>query len=221
MLYIVSTPIGNLEDITLRAIRIIRECDMVVVEDTRTSGILLSKYNIRNRMTSFNKFNEHRRIKHILNLLKKGLDIALISDSGTPGINDPAYLLVRECVSLGIKVVPVPGACSIIAALVCSGLPTDSFTFYGFVPKKGGKKQELMNRIRERKETAVMFESPHRLMSTLETLADVLPGHRIVVARELTKRFEEFIRGKPSEIIDQLKDKKPKGEYVMMIGQPQ
>ncbi len=221
MLYIVSTPIGNLEDITLRAVRILRECDLIVVEDTRTSGILLSKYNIRNRMTSFNKFNEHRRIKHILNLLKTGMDIALISDSGTPGINDPAYLLVRECVSSGIKVVPVPGPCSLITALVCSGLPTDSFTFYGFVPKKRGKKQEMMNRISQKKETAVMFESPYRLMSTLETLAEVLPGHRIVVARELTKRFEEFIRGNPSEIIDQLKDKKPKGEFVLMIGQPQ
>ena len=217
-LYIVATPIGNLEDITLRALRMLKEVELILAEDTRRISILLKHYEIKNkRISSFNDFNKEKKTPSIVRLLKNNKEIALVSDAGTPGISDPGFYLVRECVRERIKVVPVPGASSIISALVASGLPTDKFSFYGFLPKKEKKKRDVLMEIKEKSETIILFESPHRILSTLRLMNETIPDFNIVIAREMTKRFEEFIRGNVSGVYEMVKDKWIKGEIVVVL----
>src|SRR3989338_2607283 len=190
-LYIAATPIGNLEDITLRALRILKEVDLILAEDTRRTMKLLSHYSIRNRIDSFNEFNKRRKTPYIISLLKQNKEIAVVSDSGTPGISDPGFYLVRECIKNGIKVIPIPGASSVISALVVSGLPTDRFSFFGFIPKKESQKRKFLEKISGMDGTIVLFESPHRLIKTLKAMSETAPNFSMVLAREMTKKFEE------------------------------
>lgn len=217
MLYVVATPIGNLEDISLRALRVLKEADLIAAEDTRRTLKLLSHYKIRNRIDSYNDINKIEKTRLIINHLKKGKDVAICSDSGTPGISDPGFYLIRECIKEGIKIVPVPGPCSAITALVCSGLPTDRFTFLGFNPKKVTRKFELYDEIKKIEGTVIIFETPHRIVRTLEDLAKVFPEKKIVLCRELTKKFEEFIRGTTKEVYEKVKDMQLKGEIVLVL----
>jgi 16S rRNA (cytidine1402-2'-O)-methyltransferase len=217
MLYIVSTPIGNMKDITYRAVEILGEVDFVLAEDSRRTGILLKHYGVSNKLIIYNDTNKERKTSGIIRDLLNDKNIALVTDSGTPGISDPGFYLVRECVKNNIKVLPIPGANAVISALVCSGLPTDRFTFYGFLPKKPGKFKELIDEANSRTETAIFYESPHRIIKTLKRLNDQIPDKQIVIGRELTKKFEEFIRGKVSDMYTQLKDKKLKGEIVVLL----
>ena len=216
-LYLISTPIGNLEDITLRALRLLKEVELVLAEDTRHSGKLLAHFEIKNKLESFNDKNKEKKTDSIIELLKQGKEIALVSDSGTPGISDPGFYLVRECVRNNIDVVPVPGASAFITALVASGLPTDKFSFYGFLPKKAKKKRDFFESIKEKEETIIVYESPYRIVKTLQIIDEILPQHQIVIARELTKKFEEFVRGRAKDIIENFKADKVKGEFVVLI----
>ena len=217
MLYIVSTPIGNLKDITLRAIDTLREVDLILAEDTRRTGILLREYMIKDKqILSYNDINKTRRTKQAIELLKQGKDLALVSDSGTPGISDPGFYLVREAIKYNIQISPIPGPTAIISALVCSGLPTDKFGFFGFLPKKEGKKREVFEWISKTENlTFIYYESPHRILKTLRLMNEIIPEKNIVIARELTKKFEEFIRGKVKEVYHKVK--KLKGEIVIII----
>jgi len=214
MLYIVSTPIGNLGDITFRAVDTLKRCNLIVAEDTRRTGILLNKYDIKTNMISYNDHNKKRRIPYLIKLLKENNDISLVSDAGTPGISDPGYNLINECIDSEIQVVPIPGPSAAISALVTSGLPTDSYVFYGFLPKKEKKKKELLLSL---KRTMVFYESPHRIKKTLKHMDEVIPGAKVCLAREMTKKFEEFLRGTPSEILKATKDKNIKGEIVLIV----
>jgi len=214
MLYIVATPIGNLGDITYRAVDILKEVDLILAEDTRRTGVLLGHYKISKKMISFNDFNKERKTPEIVKLLKSGHSVALVSDAGTPGVSDPGFYLVRECVKSGIVVSPVPGACALISGLVCSGLPTDKFSFHGFISKKEGQKKKFFSEISG---TTVFYESPHRILKTLKVMNSVIPNRQIVIGRELTKKFEEFIRGTVSEVYLQLKEKNIKGEIVVIV----
>ncbi|MBN2422563.1 16S rRNA (cytidine(1402)-2'-O)-methyltransferase [Candidatus Woesearchaeota archaeon] len=218
MLYLVATPIGNLEDITLRALRILKEADLILAEDTRRTSLLLKRYNLNNKLVSYNDINKTKKTKHIINLLKNNKNIALVSDSGTPGISDPGFFLVREGVKEKVELSVLPGANAAIAALVGSGLPTDKFSFYGFLPKKPNKKKEFFNEIKNKKETTIIYESPHRINKTIELLCEIMPDKPIVIARELTKKFEEFIRGTAVEINEKIKNRKIKGELVILLG---
>lgn len=217
MLYLVSTPIGNLEDITLRALRILKEVNLIAAEDTRQTRKLLSHYKISTDMTSFNDLNKESRSRQLIELMRSGKDVAIVSDAGTPGISDPGFYLVRECVRAGIKIVPVPGPTAMISALVCSGLPTDRFSFYGFIPKKPGQKENFLKEIAEKEETVVFYESPYRILKTLEAMAIHLPSHQVVIGRELTKLFEEFVRGTPNEVLAHFSSKPVKGEFVVIV----
>ena len=219
MLFIVATPIGNLKDITLRAIDILREADLILAEDTRRTGILLKEYMIKDKkILSYNDINKTRRTKEVIELLKQGKEVALVSDSGTPGISDPGFYLVREAIKYNIDISPVPGPTAHIAALVCSGLPTDKFGFFGFLPKKDGKKREIFEWISKMENlTFIYYESPHRIIKTLELMNEIIPERDIVIARELTKRFEEFVRGEVKSVYQKVKDKKIKGEIVLII----
>ncbi len=217
MLYIVATPIGNLKDITLRALDTLKDADLIAAEDTRRTGILLKHYNISKKMVSYNDFNKDRRAREFIGLLKEGKSIALVSDAGTPGISDPGFHIVRECVREGIQVSPIPGPNAVISALVCSGLPTDRFTFYGFLPKTEEKKKKIFKLADERRETAVFYESPYRIKKTLELLAKEFPEKNIVLARELTKKFEEFVRGTAKEVFEKTKERNIKGEIVLVV----
>src|SRR3989344_6438904 len=216
-LFICPTPIGNLEDITLRALRILKEADLILAEDTRRTNKLLTHYRIKNKTTSFNDFNKKRKTPFIISLLRQNKGIAMVSDAGTPGISDPAFYLVRECVKENLNIASLPGPTAAITALVASGLPTDRFTFYGFFPKKEGQKEALLNEIRVRKETAIFYESPHRIQKTLALLAKHLPDHNMVLARELTKKFEEFIRGRVKAVQERLKSREIRGEMVLLL----
>lgn len=215
MLYIISTPIGNLKDITLRAIDTLREVDLILAEDTRRTGILLKEYLIKNKLLSYNDMNKTRRTKEAIQLLKQGKDLALVSDSGTPGISDPGFYLIREAIKYNIQISPIPGPCALISALVCSGLPTDSFIFYGFIPKKQGQKKRFLEQLPET--TVIFYESPHRIIKTLKLMNEIMPKKQIVIGRELTKRFEEFIRGTVKGVYNKLKEKQLKGEIVVII----
>jgi 16S rRNA (cytidine1402-2'-O)-methyltransferase len=217
MLHIVSTPIGNMEDVTHRALNVLKAADAILAEDTRRTGLLLSRYGIKNRLISYNDHNKEKRGRVAIELLKEGKDVALVSDSGTPGINDPAYNIVRDCIREGIPVSPVPGACAAISALVCSGLPTDRFSFHGFVPKKDKKRLDLFNEILPRKETKILYDSPHRIHDTVRILSENWPAEEIVIAREMTKVFEEFIRGPAADVDTKIKDKEIKGEIVLLL----
>ncbi len=216
-LYVVATPIGNLEDITLRALRVLKEVELILAEDTRRTSNLLRYYNTKNDVESFNDFNKKRKIKRIISLLKQNNEIAIVSDSGTPGISDPGFYLVRECIRNNIKVIPIPGANSIIPALVASGLATDKFSFYGFLSKKENQKKVFFEKIREKDETIILFESPYRLVKTMKLMSELIPGFEIVVAREMTKKFEEFIRGSVQDVYNSVKNKGIKGEVVLIL----
>jgi len=217
MLYIISTPIGNLKDITLRALDLLKEVDVILAEDTRRTGMLLKEYDIKvDNIYSYNDVNKVKRTKKSIEELKKGKDVALVSDAGTPGISDPGFYLIREAVREDIKVVPIPGACALIAGLVGSGLPTDKFEFYGFVPKKKGKKKKFLEDL-EKNKTVVFYESKYRILKTLKLMNEVMPERKIAIGRELTKKFEEFIRGKVKSVYKDLKDKEIKGEMVVVV----
>lgn len=215
-LYIVSTPIGNLEDITLRALRVLKEADVVAAEDTRKTGRLLDHFNIRTRLLSYHSYNEQRRIPQLIERLKNGETVALVSDAGTPGISDPAYQIVCEAIREGLPVVPVPGATAFLPALVSSALPTESFVFAGFLPTKKGRKTKL-EQLRLEKRTVVLYEAPHRILRTLRDLREMFGDRDAAVGRELTKKFEEIVRGKLSDLIAKFESQKILGEFVVVV----
>ncbi|MCR4324391.1 MAG: 16S rRNA (cytidine(1402)-2'-O)-methyltransferase [Candidatus Curtissbacteria bacterium] len=220
-LYVVSTPIGNLKDITLRALEVLKSVDIIFCEDTRVGGKLLSHYDIDKKLVSVNDFNEERKVADVLNELKEGRDVALISDAGTPLISDPGYKIVREAIKEGFIVEALPGPSSPIIALTVSGLAPDKFLFVGYLPKKEGKKKELLEKLKKTKEdlklTIIAFESPFRLLKTLDAIEEVFGNIEMVVARELTKMHEELVRAKISDIKTHFEKKRPKGELVVLI----
>lgn len=215
-LYLVSTPIGNLEDISLRALRILKEVDLIAAEDTRRTGLLLKHLGITNRMQSYHDHNKSRKSPILLRQLSMGKSIAIVSDSGTPGISDPAYYLVKRAVEDAITVIPIPGATAVISGLIVSGLPTDRFIFEGFLPPKKGRKTRL-NLLSTESRTIVLYEAPHRLLRTLSDLLENLGDRTMAVCREMTKRFEEILRGSISEMIDIFTQRKPRGEFILII----
>jgi len=216
-LYIIPTPIGNLEDITLRAIRLLKEVNIVLAEDTRTSNKLFSHYDIQTPLSSFHMHNEHKVLSKWIERLKMGETIALISDAGTPAISDPGFLLVRECVKQGIEVDCFPGATAFVPALVNSGLPSVKFVFEGFLPVKKGR-QTRLNFLIEEQRTMVFYESPHRIVKTLTQFCEYFGEERLVsVSREISKMFEETKRGTMKEVLHYFEEKKPKGEFVIVV----
>jgi len=217
MLYIIATPIGNLADITFRAIETIKACDYILCEDTRHSRVLLQHYQIQKPLKSFHKFSESSKESEILDDLKRGMTLGLISDAGTPGISDPGTQLIQACIENNLTVVAIPGPCAAITALCCSGLNTDRFQFLGFLPKKSGELQRLLNDILAYPGTTICYESPHRLLNVLELLHTLAPDHSIVVGRELTKKFEEIKRGTPQELLSYWSNSVLKGEIVLLI----
>jgi 16S rRNA (cytidine1402-2'-O)-methyltransferase len=217
VLYLVSTPIGNLEDITLRALKVLKEVDLVAAEDTRHTGMLLKHYDLNKRLISYHDFNKKRKAPLLIEHLKANQSVAVCSDAGTPGISDPGYYLVQLAIRENIKVVPIPGASAFLSALVVSGLPTDKFVFEGFLPAKPGKRRKRLEELREEKRTLILYESPHRFAKTLDDISEIVGQRRVVVARELTKKFEEIIRGTPEEIKQTLGEHKLKGELVVLI----
>ncbi len=217
ILYVVSTPIGNLEDITFRALRVLKEVDLIAAEDTRKTGILLKHFEIKSKITSYHDYNKEKKTPFLINELKSGKDLAVVSDSGTPGISDPCYYLAKQAIREEIRIVPVPGSSALLSALVVSGLPTDKFVFEGFLPQKKSKKIKRLKELSFEKRTLVFFESPHRLIKTMENLREIFGERRMVVARELTKKFEEIIRGKISDVKDHFEMKKIRGEMVIIV----
>lgn len=218
ILYIVPTPVGNMEDMTFRAIRILKEADLILAEDTRTSGILLKHYDIKNHLMSHHKFNEHGTSAGIVERLKAGQTIALISDAGTPGVSDPGFFLAREAVRAGITVQTLPGATACIPALVSSGLPCDRFCFEGFLPQKKGR-QTLLTQLAEETRTMIFYESPYRLIKTLRQFAEFFGSERPVsVAREISKIHEEHVNGTLEEVIAHFEETAPRGEIVIVVG---
>lgn len=216
-LYIIATPIGNLEDITYRAVRILGEVDLIAAEDTRHSLKLLNHFGISKPLTSYFDHNQQFKGERILNALRRGKSVALISDAGTPCISDPGFQLVRDAVAENIPVVPVPGACAAVAALAASGLPTDNFTFAGFPPSRQGKRRAFLSDKNALPGTLVLYEAPHRLIQTLSDIREVLGERQVIVARELTKIYEEFIRGSASEVIEAVSQDIVRGEVVILI----
>ena len=215
-LYIVSTPIGNLEDITFRAVKTLTSVDLIAAEDTRKTKILLDHYNISKPMLSYFDHNEKFRASQLIEKLLAGQSVALVSGAGTPGISDPAYRIVRESIDHGIAVVPIPGASALLAALVVSGLPMNSFAFEGFLPLKKGRRTKL-EFLKSEKRTIILYESPHRILKTLHEVLEHLGDREIVIAREVSKKFEEFIRGNTSEVLSKLASTTPRGEFVLLI----
>ena len=216
-LYIVPTPIGNLEDITLRAINVLREVDFILAEDTRTTSHLLRHLGIEKPMHSHHKFNEHATVGRVAEAIAQGKNVALVSDAGTPGISDPGFLLVRRCVEEGIDVVTLPGATALIPAVVQSGFPCDRFCFEGFLPQKKGRMKRLEELSTETR-TLVLYESPYRVVKCLEQLAETFgTERRVAVVREITKKFEESVRGTISEVVDHFRENEPKGEFVIVV----
>jgi 16S rRNA (cytidine1402-2'-O)-methyltransferase len=216
-LYLVATPIGNLEDITARALRVLRDCEIVAAEDTRRTGLLLHHLGLRKSLLSYHKFNEARRSDEILEHLARGATVALVTDSGTPGICDPGERVVRAASAAGHRVEPVPGPCALVAALTASGLPTGEFHFVGFLPHKSGQRRRELTRLLALPGTLVLYESPHRLERLLDELTDLAPARQTVVARELTKRFEEFRRGTPGELGALARRRPCRGECVVLV----
>ena len=218
IMYIVPTPVGNMEDMTFRAVRILKEVDLVLAEDTRTSGILLKHFDIRNQLMSHHKFNEHGTSAGIVNRLLAGENVALISDAGTPGISDPGFFLVREAVRAGVEVQCLPGATAFVPALVSSGLPCDRFAFEGFLPQKKGRQSKIES-LKDESRTMIFYESPYRVVKTLQQFAEAYGGDRQVsVSREISKIHEESVRGTLDEVIAHFKEKEPKGEIVIILG---
>jgi len=216
-LYIVSTPIGNLEDITLRALRILKEVDLIAAEDTRHTGLLLRHFGIQTPLTSYFQGNESKKKEFILSKLRQGHRVALVSDAGTPGISDPGFRLIQTAIGNQIPIVPIPGPSAVIAALSVSGLPTDAFLFKGFFPHKSKKRKDVLNELKEVRETLVFYESPHRILETLKDILEILGDREMVLTRELTKVYEEILRGKVSEIQTRIGEKKLKGEITLII----
>jgi 16S rRNA (cytidine1402-2'-O)-methyltransferase len=220
-LYLVATPIGNLEDITLRALRVLKECDVVAAEDTRRSGQLLTHFGIRKPLLSYFKFNEARRSEEIIERLRRGEKVALVTDAGSPGISDPGERVVRAATDAGCRVESVPGPCALVAALTASGLATDAFHFAGFLPHKSGQRRKALEALSSLPGTLVLYESPHRIERLLNELVEVMPDRDVVLARELTKKFEEFLRGKPAALLAIAQQRALKGEFVVLVGQPE
>ena len=217
MLYIVPSPIGNLKDITLRALEVLKQVDLILAEDTRTTSHLLNHHNIKNPLSPYHQYNEHKVLQHLISQLLSGKKIALISDAGTPGISDPAFLLVRECIKVGVNVECLPGPTAFVPALVNSGLPINRFLFEGFLPVKKGR-QTLMKKLAEEDRTMVFYESPLRLVKTLEEFIQYFgPERKCSVSRELTKIFEENKRGSLREVCNYFKEKPVKGEIVIVV----
>jgi len=217
LLYLVPTPIGNLKDITLRALEVLKEVDVILAEDTRTTSHLLNHYGITKQLSPYHQHNEHKVLLHIINQLLEGKKMALVTDAGTPGISDPAFLLVRECVKTGIKVECLPGATAFVPALVNSGLPTNRFCFEGFLPLKKGR-QSLLQKLATEERTIIFYESPLRLVKTLEEIITYFGEERqCSVSRELSKMFEENVRGTLKEVLSHFTEKKVKGEIVIVI----
>jgi 16S rRNA (cytidine1402-2'-O)-methyltransferase len=217
LLTVVPTPIGNLQDITLRALQTLRDTDLIAAEDTRRSAILLLHHNIKKPMVSLHEHNEESRTADLVEEIAGGKSVALITDAGMPGISDPGFRLIRACRERGLAVGVLPGPSAVITALVGSGLPPNAFYFGGFVPVKSGRRRAELERAVLRPETSVYFESPHRLLKTLQVLAEVAPKADVCVARELTKRFEEYRRGSPAELCAHYESRAPKGEITLVI----
>jgi len=216
-LYIVSTPIGNLEDITLRAIRTLAEVDLIAAEDTRRTRILLERYNIRKQLVSYYSYNRLQKKDKIINLLKEGKNIALVSDAGTPGISDPGAILIKSAIENKIPVEAIPGPAALVTALVISGKPSDKFVFEGFLSSKGAKRKKRLALFRDEERTVIMYESCHRITKLLADILDVLGDREIVLARELTKKFEEVKRDKTSALLKHFSAAKPRGEFIVII----
>jgi 16S rRNA (cytidine1402-2'-O)-methyltransferase len=216
-LYLVATPIGNLEDITLRAIRVLKEVNLICAEDTRRARILLKTYSIDTPVTSYYDHNKERKSPALLKRLQGGESIGLISEAGTPGISDPGYYLTKRAIESHIPVYPIPGPTALIPALVASGMPTDRFLFEGFLPRKKGKRRERLEDLAGEKRTVVIFESPYRVLGTLQDIQDIFGEREVVLARELTKKFEEFRRGKAGEVLKTCEERGVKGEVVIVI----
>ena len=218
MLYVVPTPVGNMEDMTFRAIKVLKEVDFILAEDTRTSSVLLHHFDIKNELHSHHKFNEHQTCQKVVERLLAGQTAALISDAGTPGISDPGFMLVRECVKNGIEVQTLPGATAFVPALVSSGLPCDKFVFEGFLPQKKGR-QKRLGELKDETRTIVFYESPYRVVKTLEQFAEVFGEERPVsCCREISKIHEESVRGTVAEVLQHFKEHEPKGEFVIVLG---
>ena len=216
-LYVVPTPVGNLEDMTIRAVRVLNEVDLILAEDTRTSSVLLKHFDIHTPMTSHHKFNEHKTVEHLVERIQQGTTVALISDAGTPAISDPGFLLVRACVSRDIEVECLPGATAFVPALVNSGLPNDRFCFEGFLPQKKGR-QTKFKELAVEERTMIFYESPFRIVKTLEQMAEYWGAERKAsVSREISKKFEETVRGTLTELIVHFTENSPKGEFVMVV----
>ena len=217
ILYIVPTPVGNMEDMTLRAIRILKEADLVLAEDTRTSGVLLKHFDIKNHLQSHHKFNEHGTSAQVVERLLAGQNVALVSDAGTPGISDPGFFLVREAVRAGVEVQTLPGATAFVPALVSSGLPCDRFVFEGFLPQKKGRQTRLES-LRQEQRTMIFYESPYRLVKTLQQLAEYFGTERQVsVCREISKVHEESVRGTLAQVVAHFQENEPRGEIVVIV----
>ena len=217
-LYLVATPIGNLEDITLRALRTLRECDVVAAEDTRRSGQLLKHFAISKPLLSYFQFNEAKRSEEIIERLRRGQKVALVTDAGSPGISDPGERVVQAARAAGLRVEAVPGACALVAALTASGLPADEFHFIGFLPHKSGQRRKQLAALKDFAGTLALYESPYRIEKLLGELNDVFPERVVVLARELTKKFEEFVRGTPAELLAVTRQRALKGEFVVLVG---
>ena len=214
-LYVVATPIGNLEDITFRAIRILKEVDLIAAEDTRQTLKLLNHYEISKPLISMHRHNEEEKQKNIIEKLKKGENIAIVSDAGTPGISDPGEIVIKQAIENNIRVIPIPGACAMINALICSGLDTKEFVFIGFLPINKKLRKEKLEQLKNETKTSIIYEAPHKLKNTLEDLKGFLEDRKVVLARELTKIHEDFIRGNISEII--AKSENLKGEMIILV----
>jgi 16S rRNA (cytidine1402-2'-O)-methyltransferase len=217
-LFLTATPIGNLEDITLRALRILKEADIIAAEDTRRTRKLLTHFDIHTQLTSYYEQNKNLKTEYLISLLQDGKNIALVSDAGTPGISDPGSELVKKAIEIGIAVVPVPGAVAFITALVASGLPTERFVFYGFLPRKDKDLRADIEKLRLEGKTTIFYEAPHRVLKTLQSFAEILPERQLTVARELTKIYEEFVRGTTREVYGHFSENPPRGEFCLVLG---
>ena len=216
-LYLVPTPVGNLEDITMRALGVLREADLILAEDTRTSGNLLKHFDIKNAMLSYHKFNEHKTVESIVERLLAGQTIAVVSDAGTPGISDPGFLVAREAIKAGIEVITLPGATAFVPALVSSGLPCDRFCFEGFLPQKKGR-QTRLQALAEETRTMIFYESPHRIVKALTQFIEVFgPERQVSVCREISKIHEESVRGTLQEVLQHFTETEPRGEFVIVV----
>jgi 16S rRNA (cytidine1402-2'-O)-methyltransferase len=216
-LYVVATPIGNLEDITLRAIRVLREVQLIAAEDTRRTRKLLDTYQIHTPMTSLHEHIESKKSSLLISKMNAGADVAFVSDAGTPGVSDPGYVLINKAIANGIRIVPVPGVSAVITALSVSGLPIGCFAFFGFLPPRSGKRKQLLSSLMDETKTLVFYESPKRLIASLCDIEAVLGNRKVVVLRELTKVFEEIIRGTAGDVIDRFKGRVIKGEVTLVV----